>query len=203
MEVALNLSGRIGPMFLRPIEPENAPAKRIAIDAEFIAQFRQAQPLALVGYPKGFSHVLRLLFLCRPAAVAGLIISIVVDTVERFAIRPLSHIEKKVLELCPAGANGDSATSIARVIKMVWVAATLPHGVPRSIGAAVPAGAVPMRRRALSANEAAPSATPRRAETVLRDSHFGERCSAEFAFHLATLLSQPNQVNGWTEDHGP
>lgn len=77
-----------------------------------------------------------------PSAVAGFVVAIVVDPIERVVRgRALAHIREECLEVNPAGANLDSAVSVPRLPFAPGF-----HAAPGLVGQARPAAAiVPVR----------------------------------------------------------
>jgi hypothetical protein len=79
------------------------------------------------------SAIVGLFFWRRPTAIAGLVISIVVDAVDSQTRRRLAHIGEKALELTPSFANSDASTAIAGKSNMMRVGATFEHSRPASV----------------------------------------------------------------------
>lgn len=78
--------------------------------------------------------VIRLLSACRPSAVRGLVVPVVVDAVKReFGLPRWFHVLKEVRKLIPAFAYLYSTTSIVSVVLPVWVKASLTHIHPRMV----------------------------------------------------------------------
>jgi hypothetical protein len=87
-----------------------------------------------------------LLALGRPSAILRLVITIVVDSLDRVAARPLAHVGQEVLERKPSFADRDSSAAVSMERKCVGIQASRFHGLPRRIGwmqrAMSPAGAM-------------------------------------------------------------
>lgn len=81
--------------------------------------------------------VSRLLFRRCPPAVPWLVVSVVVDTIDRLPRRARAHVGEEVWVLVPAFANADAPASPVGVTRMSRVTATTHHAVPRVVGAAV------------------------------------------------------------------
>jgi hypothetical protein len=69
---------------------------------------------------------------CRPAAVAGLIVAVVIGKpVETLARRARSHIGQEVFEaVAPAAADRDAAIAVIVIILIVRIRATVNHRYP-------------------------------------------------------------------------
>lgn len=96
---------------------------------------RERDPVDFVAdIPAGVSG---LLFLCCPAAVAGLIVAQVLTPVEGVLwARRFPHVGKKVLKrMSPSFANRDAAPSVARIRCVGHAVAPLKHRSPRSVDA--------------------------------------------------------------------
>lgn len=69
-----------------------------------------------------------------PSAISGLVISVIVYSVDgEISFWSLSHVSQKVLELGPPLANGDSPTSVVGILVVVRVLTSLPHSHPRVV----------------------------------------------------------------------
>lgn len=81
-----------------------------------------------------FSGVCSLFFPSRPAAVSRFVVSIVVDAVERVAIRRFrSHIRKKVRKCTPTIANRDAPTAVILPVPRAGIGASLNHSIPSTV----------------------------------------------------------------------
>jgi hypothetical protein len=81
----------------------------------------------------------------RPAAVAGFVVPIVVDTVERHSGGALAHIGEEVFEVAPPFAERDASSAIPLELSCFRVGAALPHVDPRGVGSVgVASGAAPV-----------------------------------------------------------
>jgi hypothetical protein len=93
-----------------------------------------------------FSCVTVLDVLVSPAAISWLVISVIVDAVQRGFWRPFTHVGEEVVECSPAFAKGDSPTSVILKSVSLWIGAALLHSNPRLIGSrksSLPRMAVP------------------------------------------------------------
>ena len=75
----------------------------------------------------------------HPAAIAGFVISVIVDAIEEHAVRRLAHIRQKVLEALPALADFDAAAAVVLEPLMRGVRAALFHLCPALVGRRAPA----------------------------------------------------------------
>ena len=77
--------------------------------------------------------VVGLFFGCRPTAVAGFVIAIVVNAVKAMKRAwASSHISDEIDIRCPAFAAGNSATSVSIIASVPWIVAPFAHGAPNS-----------------------------------------------------------------------
>lgn len=70
----------------------------------------------------------------NPTAVAGLVVPIIVDSVERVALGVLAHVRQKVVEGAPALAHGDSAPAVVVKVGGFRVEAARLDSGPDSVG---------------------------------------------------------------------
>lgn len=70
---------------------------------------------------------------CDPAAIAGLIITVDIDSVENHAVRGNSHICQEVCERMPSFANSNATTSPICVSMIVGIVASVHHRRPSAI----------------------------------------------------------------------
>ena len=115
-----------GPSTLQPLEYDHA---------RYSGTFRpfrdtHARAAKLKNYI--CSCVSRLLFLCCPSAVAGFIVTVVVDAINRqFARWPFSHIGQEVLKLTPPIAHANAPSAIVLVCPIGAAIADVKHSTPR------------------------------------------------------------------------
>lgn len=122
---------------------DTRPEGRLSPHAD-IADFRQAnhdkssEPLSAQFEP-GFlifiwSSVTHLLRDCRPPAVVRHVMSIIIDTIKRQALRAWSHIDQKVLEATqPAFTDSDTATAVVLELVVIRIQAPAFHRCPRAV----------------------------------------------------------------------
>lgn len=75
----------------------------------------------------------RLLVMCRPSAIAWLVVAVVVDSVNRVAWGPSSHISEEVFELLPSLAHFDAASAVILVFMVFHILATRNHSQPNVV----------------------------------------------------------------------
>jgi hypothetical protein len=68
-----------------------------------------------------------------PAAVSWLVVSVVVDPIEREALRTSAHVRKKVFECHPPVANCNSASSVVFILTEIWRTAAMLDALPSRI----------------------------------------------------------------------
>ena len=66
----------------------------------------------------------------RPAAIAGLVVAVVIDAVERHVCGTLAHVSEEVLKEKPSLADTDAPASIARPLGHGFIAAASAHSAP-------------------------------------------------------------------------
>ena len=74
-----------------------------------------------------------LLFSRRPFCVAGLVVSVVVYSVECKSGRSWPDVSIEVLEFMPPLADGDPAPTVEVVVDRIWTVAALKHAAPNLI----------------------------------------------------------------------
>jgi hypothetical protein len=84
-----------------------------------------------------------LLLLLRrcPTAILFTVITVVVDTIERAAVRALAHVGEEVLEREPSTANFDAATSVVGEPRVCRPSASSNHTGPSFVRRCVPSTA--------------------------------------------------------------
>lgn len=108
--------------------------KRVVCDSSNGRIFTQPYITPFIANGKRVSSVPCLRSGCRPATVTRLIISIVINAVERSPRRTLAHVGKEVFEaVFPAVADGNSSRPVSGEIVMAGAQASLSHGSPRFV----------------------------------------------------------------------
>jgi hypothetical protein len=69
----------------------------------------------------------------RPAHIAGLIVPVVVDTIQSCLQWTFAHIGKKILELSPPFANRDASAAIIREVFKIRIPTTIKHLGPACV----------------------------------------------------------------------
>lgn len=78
--------------------------------------------------------VIRLRLSVRPSTVAGLVVAIIINSIERiFRSRSRSHVGKETLERSPTLTDSDPTAAIVRKRMIIRILATLPHRIPERI----------------------------------------------------------------------
>jgi hypothetical protein len=73
--------------------------------------------------------------LSRPTTIAGLVISVIVNSIQRkLGRRTLSHVGKKVLKLMPSLTDSNASSAIAVEPRLVRVFAAIEHVAPSVVG---------------------------------------------------------------------
>lgn len=80
-----------------------------------------------------FAPIKCLLPPCRPSAICGLIVPVIVDSIDRLSIRPVSHISKEIRESFPAIAHRYPPATVVLERSVIRVMAALHHVVPREV----------------------------------------------------------------------
>ncbi len=75
--------------------------------------------------------IVGLLFSSSPAAVVRCIVAVVINALDCvLRRRPWPHVAPKVCKIVPAITNGDAASAVSVVGRMVRIAAAVPHAFP-------------------------------------------------------------------------
>ena len=107
------------------------PLEKIGGNSGAPAPFGQRPCLSVHGNKPVVRFVVGLRQASSPFAVSGLVIPIVVDSVDRiFYRRPLAHVGEEVCKISPALTNGNPSTSVATKVFVSLVEAPLIHGCP-------------------------------------------------------------------------
>lgn len=101
-----------------------------ARQSEALLPFNKRAGCSVKRQPHIVASVAMLLSVCRPAAVAWLVIAIVVDAVNRFSCRALAHVGKEVLKFQPPPAHFDAACTVATETSRLWILTPLQHAGP-------------------------------------------------------------------------
>lgn len=112
------------------------PIKGNAANPENFGPPSDSVGFTLKGEPVIILSVSTLLHLGGPAAIAGLIVAIIIDTVQCHTFWSFAHIRKKVLKFIPANAESNTTAPIARIAYIIGVQNSLVHRVPSFVGAA-------------------------------------------------------------------
>lgn len=87
----------------------------------------------------------------RPSAIFWMVISVVVDSIKRHTIRALAHVTKEVLEEHPALTDGNTPTTVVRIVPVRRIKAAFFHCCPGFISRRFnPLGSMPMPRQPCS-----------------------------------------------------
>ncbi len=94
------------------------------------------------------AFIARLFPACRPAAIAWLVMTVIVNSIKGHAFWWMSHIRKKILEREPSFADRNPARAIVFVLQFFLVKAPTPHVHPDAIDATSSTKSVPSMRGA-------------------------------------------------------
>lgn len=92
--------------------------------------FRDSQPSAERLHVSRRARIGALLFLCGPTAIAGLVVAVVVDAVQRPPIRPLSHIRQEAFKAHPSRTDRNPSAPVVAPGYVAWARASLHHSEP-------------------------------------------------------------------------
>lgn len=106
----------------------------VLLHADGPSPLRDRQRLAVKRDPRIASSVAVLLVHGRPSAIRRRVTGVVLDSIQRKAVRPLSHIGQKVFKGQPPLANRDASSAVVGVIPVVRIKAPLFHSRPRFVG---------------------------------------------------------------------
>lgn len=119
--------------------------KSILFYSKITSPFTNCHGFAVIFDPCIISAIIVLLVNCRPSAIFRGVARIVVNSVERMAIRSFPHISQKVLKLHPSFTNRNSTAAVILEISMRWIKASLLHCRPRLVSWSFkPSSCVPM-----------------------------------------------------------
>lgn len=120
--------------------PLEAGGQRMRLDAVFLSPGGQALRASVVCDATVLSGIALLVCGGRPTTILGAVVPIVVDAINRVTSRAGSHVCKEVREYAPAVAYCNSSPPIASVVRVVWVVAAAPHGLPCLVFSGVRSG---------------------------------------------------------------
>ena len=89
--------------------------------------------MTLVSEFEVCNTIVGLLAFGRPSNIAGLVITIVVDSVKSSVIRTFAHVSEEILKPSPASADRNVATPVILIRWATWVSTSRDHILPRSI----------------------------------------------------------------------
>lgn len=107
----------------------------LARDADDLSPFGHAKRLSAVHQNDILTRVSGLLFPRSPSAIAGLVVAVIVYSVERHPVWRVAHVRNKILNFMPAFADIYAAPTVTREARMVRVQAAIPHRVPNLVDA--------------------------------------------------------------------
>lgn len=81
------------------------------------------------------ASVAHLFMACRPSAIAGFVVTVVVDAVNRMLFaRPQTDIRQKIRERCePSGANTNASTTVVLEVLERWISASTLNVAPGGV----------------------------------------------------------------------
>jgi hypothetical protein len=121
-------------------------AQGAAVDVRLSCPLHDRQGLSVDREEMVGTFVVLLLSRSGPPNIAWLVVSIVVDAIDLMPWRrPQPHVGQEILELVPAFAHGDPASTVVFVLFVIWVAAARMHVAPRMVfGGNLPTSRVPV-----------------------------------------------------------
>ena len=112
--------------------------ERLVFDAQLVSPLSGSLSLAADSYHAIVAAIVLLLFLSRPAAVLGFIVSARINSINRMLLRgALAHIGNKVLERFPSLAYGDAFRTVFAIARDIFILAALTHIDPNMIFARI------------------------------------------------------------------
>lgn len=98
--------------------------EHVVAPSQVIRPVRERLSLAVPGYQDSVSPISYLSGPCRPAAITGLIVPVVVDAVQLHPFWTFSHVSKERLEtISPLVAHCDASTSVVPMLSFVRISA--------------------------------------------------------------------------------
>lgn len=120
-------------VFYGPPLADDALVYALRGQADGLGPVPQAFRLAAEREEQVPARVARLFTAGSPAAIAGLVIAVVVDPLDRGLLRRRAHVGEEVLELQPAFADRDPAAAVIDVRPVDRVTASAQHGEPAAV----------------------------------------------------------------------
>lgn len=114
--------------------------QQVIIDTKMHRQLHQCISLAMPRYANVLYGVVALFFSRRPSTIRFTVRAIVIDPIKRCAWRLWSHIKKESTETIPSWIMRYPASSVAVVLIVFLVVASLFHAGPRIMGRTVYSG---------------------------------------------------------------
>jgi hypothetical protein len=137
----------------------------------------------------------------RPTAIARFVIPVVVDAVDREAMRALTHVSQEIIEDQPSFADSDAAPSIVFPNMAFWIEASGFHGRPRTVGvsnAFLVCGGVPVSGLSFPFSLKAPAARGVATRQIVADGDDFDTAITEtqeaFVFSLGVRKLQDGQA---------
>lgn len=122
-------NGMIQEFFWRPPSMVS-PRQRRSFDSYLSGPLSKSQGFPLMSYKHRASSISALFAAGGPSAILGRIITIAIDAIERFTVRPVTHICKEILEQLPSFANLNAPTPVIRVTNTTGGPAPGKHSAP-------------------------------------------------------------------------
>lgn len=116
-------------LFRRVATPQS-PSKSVLVDAMQFAPLDLRSSDSVDREQTVTAHVPTVLSLWNPSAITRLIVAVVINTIQRQPIRRFAHILKKVVEVQPTLAHGDTSSSVEIEVHILRTVATLQHVFP-------------------------------------------------------------------------
>lgn len=105
--------------------------------AKFLQCRSGAHGLTVESHQLDFARVLALRLPVCPSAIARIVITVVIDSIDRHFWRALAHICKEVVELLPTFANSYSASAVDVKVRGLFVRAPLNKRAPTFVSSRV------------------------------------------------------------------
>lgn len=97
-----------------------------------------------------FAAIALLLLSCRPAAIPGFVVAVIVNSVEGQTSRPFAHVPVEAVETMPSRTDGNTSPAVPMEHLYSWIVAATFHRAPTLICGRPPTASLRMTMRFVS-----------------------------------------------------
>lgn len=113
--------------------PSNTRPQRTRIQFKSFGPLRDCQCLSVVGNRSITAAITRLCFPCRPSNITSLVVTVIVDTIERVTIWARSENSQKSFKCAQFFRHSNASSAIIRIFRICWSQASSQHLLPRNV----------------------------------------------------------------------